>query len=209
MVGVHLGDHERDVRLHPERLRVRDDELSARGLERLHGVRDGGIERGEAARETRSLVLAGDDEVARVGRDVARKDPARRLGVRFPADLSDAATSARTNRGWPSSSETSRCPTAPVAPRTATGIRKSGRHAGLLRNEKARRFRRALVSPDDRRDRAIYRTPHRPPRGGVVFFAVFRFRAGGGVHVARSVGGTGKRVKAPTPAPRARPQARW
>jgi hypothetical protein len=32
------------------------------------------------------------------------------------------------------------------------------------------------VSAGDRRNRAIYRTLHRPPVGGVVFFAVIRFR---------------------------------
>jgi hypothetical protein len=48
--------------------------------------------------------------------------------------------------------------------------------SGLLQNEKARRLRRALVSAGDRRNPAIYRTLHRPPLGGVVFFAVVRFR---------------------------------
>jgi hypothetical protein len=40
-----------------------------------------------------------------------------------PAERSDAASSATSNHGCPSSSRTNVCPTAPVAPSTATGHR--------------------------------------------------------------------------------------
>src|SRR5262245_23928124 len=55
------------------------------------------------------------------GRALARRQVAASRYGR-PADRSDAATSATSNQGWPASSCTNRCPTAPVAPRTATGI---------------------------------------------------------------------------------------
>jgi len=42
----------------------------------------------------------------------------------FPAERSDAATSASSNHGWFESKRTNACPTAPVAPSTAT-VRRS------------------------------------------------------------------------------------
>jgi hypothetical protein len=50
-----------------------------------------------------------------------------------PALRSDAATSWRSNQGWAASSRTKVWPTAPVAPRTATGQRIDGvRPVGAL-----------------------------------------------------------------------------
>src|SRR2546423_1000708 len=58
----------------------------------------------------------------------------------LPADRSDAASSFSSNHGWSASRRTNICPTAPVAPSTATGhlpFRFLGRLGGVIGREGA------------------------------------------------------------------------
>ena len=200
VVRVHLGDQERHVVLHPERLRVRDDELPARGLERLDRVGDRRVEapRGRSATRAASSTAFTTRPRASSGH-VAREEPARRLEV---ASSPPSAPRPRPRRGrsvgWPARSDTIRCPTAPVAPRIATGIRPSrssvfiwpsvlfpGSPAG---NRKARRYRRALRLLRFRTtvSYTIVRSPAGPPRGVRCVVVFDRFRG-----AARLIGAGG------------------
>ena len=85
MIGVDLGDDERNVLFHAEVLRVAEHHAARARERRLHVAGDGRVERGEdeRRRDLRRIASAYHGHSARISRHIAVADPLRRLGVRF------------------------------------------------------------------------------------------------------------------------------
>ncbi len=81
VVGIHLGDDERDVLLHPEGAGVAQHRAPGARERRLNVERDGGVERGEDDGRAHEGGIAGKHrQVERLRREIA-EDGTRRLPV--------------------------------------------------------------------------------------------------------------------------------
>ena len=135
VIGVDLGDQQRDVGVHAVIARVRDDDAAAIRVVVLGFAGDGGVESGEDEARFELARRAASLRARRPTSGGACRDASRRRRRTIvPALRSEATTSCRRNQGCASRSCTKRWPTEPVAPRTATGMRSDLRASARVGN---------------------------------------------------------------------------